>query len=60
MRDEDTSTGHAFIIFQEEAIRNGFIKATRTPSLSQRFAFGLVRWAGVARCEAIGKVRGRA
>ena len=30
MKEKDTSTGHAYIIFQEEAIRNDFIKRTRT------------------------------
>ena len=53
MKEKDTSTGHAYIIFQEEAIRNDFIKRTRTLTLAQRFAFSLVRWLGVARCEAI-------
>ena len=55
MKEKDTSSGYAYIIFQEEAIRNDFIKRTRTLTLSQRFAFGFVRWVGVARCEAIGK-----
>ena len=41
--------------YATQAIRNDFIKRTRTPTLAQRFAFGFVRWVGVTRCESIGK-----
>ena len=55
IQHSDKSTGHAFVIFKEEGMRNEFIKRTRKPTLAQRFVFGFVRCVGVARCEAEGK-----
>lgn len=42
VKAKDQSTGHAFITFNTEAMRNDFIKRLRVPSVHQRLVFAIV------------------
>ena len=42
VKAKDQSTGHAFITFNTEAMRNDFMKRLRVPSVHQRLVFAVV------------------
>ena len=49
VKAQDLSTGHAFIIFNEEAKRNEFIKRVKKPDFSEQILFSVMKILGGER-----------